>query len=220
MFDRFTDRARHVMTLCRENAVRLGSEAIDTEYLLLALCDEDTGIAMHALKRMDVLPKTIQAELEQALTPGSAKPVAELMPFTPATKRVLACAVDEARALEHIHIGTEHLLLGLLKEEQGRAAMVLQAHGVSLVKARESVESLVPRGYRQESRDGLGWLNFVTIMPGLLMIGGVFLVMIDLVLMDNTKLDESVTISILMLALACIGYGALIAISGARKNKA
>jgi ATP-dependent Clp protease ATP-binding subunit ClpC len=139
MFDRFTDRARKVMNLAKSEAQRLNHEYIGTEHILLGLVQEGSGVAANVLRGMGVDLKRIRAEVEK-LVKGSATmvPMGNL-PFTPRAKKVLELSLEEASQLGHNYIGTEHLLLGLIKESEGIAARVLTNLSVKLEDVREEV---------------------------------------------------------------------------------
>jgi ATP-dependent Clp protease ATP-binding subunit ClpC len=139
MFDRFTDRARKVMNLAKAEAQRLNHEYIGTEHILLGLVQEGSGVAANVLRGMDIDLKRIRTEIEK-LVKGSATmvPMGNL-PFTPRAKKVLELSLEEASQLGHNYIGTEHLLLGLIKESEGIAARVLTNLNVKLEDVREEV---------------------------------------------------------------------------------
>ena len=139
MFDRFTDRARKVMNLAKAEAQRLNHEYIGTEHILLGLVQEGSGVAANVLRGMDIDLKRIRQEVEK-LVKGSATmvPMGNL-PFTPRAKKVLELSLEEASQLGHNYIGTEHLLLGLIKESEGIAARVLTNLNVKLEDVREEV---------------------------------------------------------------------------------
>jgi ATP-dependent Clp protease ATP-binding subunit ClpC len=126
MWERFTERAKHVVSTAREEANRLGSEYVRTEHLLLGLCREPEGIAARALSNLGVDVDALAMEIEQQVQVGSAVVSSDDIAFTPRAKKVLELAVEEARRFNHSYIGTEHILLGLLKEGEGIAAKVLQ----------------------------------------------------------------------------------------------
>jgi len=139
MFDRFTDRARKVMNLAKSEAQRLNHEYIGTEHILLGLVQEGSGVAANVLRGMGIDLKRIRSEVEK-LVKGSATmvPMGNL-PFTPRAKKVLELSLEEASQLGHNYIGTEHLLLGLIKESEGIAARVLTNLSVKLEDVREEV---------------------------------------------------------------------------------
>ena len=138
MFERFTEKAIKVIMLAQEEARRLGHNFVGTEQILLGLIGEGTGIAAKTLKGMGVNLKEARAEVEKIIGRGSGFVAVEI-PFTPRAKRVLELSWDEARQLGHNYIGTEHLLLGLIREGEGVAARVLENLGVDLQKVRSNV---------------------------------------------------------------------------------
>ena len=126
MWDRFTERAKHVVSTAREEAARLGSEYVRTEHVLLGLCRESEGIAARALENLGLDIDGLAHEIERQIRPNPSHMTADEIAFTPRAKKVLELAVEEARRFNHSYIGTEHILLGLLKEGEGIAAKVLQ----------------------------------------------------------------------------------------------
>ena len=137
-FDKFTDRARKVLTLAQDEAQRFNHNYIGTEHLLLGLVREGEGVAARVLENMNVeLPK-VRTAVEFIIGRGD-RPVVGEVGLTPRAKRVIELAIDEARRLGHNYIGTEHLLLGLVREGEGIAAGVLESLGVSLDKVRHEV---------------------------------------------------------------------------------
>ncbi len=139
MFDRFTDRARKVMGLARQEAQRLNHEYIGTEHILLGLVQEGSGVAANVLKNLDIDLKKIRQEVEKIVKSGPNMVTMGQLPFTPRAKKVLELALEEASNLGHNYIGTEHILLGLIKEQDGKAAKVLQNLAVKLETVREEV---------------------------------------------------------------------------------
>ncbi len=140
MFEKFTERARKVMSLARQEAQRLNSEFIGTEHILLGIIQEGGGVAAKVLKNLNVDLRRIRQEIEKLITP-STSPTVTLgqLPFSPRAKRVIELAGDAASHLGHDVIGTEHLLLGLLKENEGIAAQVLTNLGLKLDEVRDMV---------------------------------------------------------------------------------
>ena len=138
MFERFTEKAIKVIMLAQEEARRLGHNFVGTEQVLLGLIGEGTGVAAKTLKSMGVNLKDARTEVEKIIGRGSGFVAVEI-PFTPRAKRVLELSWDEARQLGHNYIGTEHLLLGLIREGEGVAARVLENLGVDLNKVRSNV---------------------------------------------------------------------------------
>jgi len=143
MWERFTERAKHVVSAAREEATRLGSEYVRTEHILLGLCREPEGIAARALENLGVDIEALAIEIEQQVQPGSAAVSGEEIAFTPRAKKVLELAVEEARRFNHSYIGTEHILLGLLKEGEGIAAKVLQDMKIDLGRIQAEVIRLL-----------------------------------------------------------------------------
>jgi ATP-dependent Clp protease ATP-binding subunit ClpC len=143
MWERFTERAKHVVSTAREEATRLGSEYVRTEHILLGLCREPEGIAARALSNLGVDVEALAGEIEQQVQHGAAIVSSDDIAFTPRAKKVLELAVEEARRFNHSYIGTEHILLGLLKEGEGIAAKVLQDMKVDLDRIQNEVIRLL-----------------------------------------------------------------------------
>jgi len=143
MFERFTERARKVIILAREEAIRLGHNFVGTEHLLLGLIREGDGLAVAILKKLNVNISAVKAEIEKIVSAGSEFSPAGEIPFTPQAKKVLEYAISEARSLGHNYIGTEHLLLGLIRESEGIASLVLRDFGVSVAAAKAQAQELL-----------------------------------------------------------------------------
>jgi ATP-dependent Clp protease ATP-binding subunit ClpC len=143
MFDRFTERARKVIALAREEAGRLGHDYIGTEHLLLGLIREGGGVAAAVLENLNVDLERVRLEVEKLVVMGGGTLTLGEVPFTPRAKKVLELSVEEAQNLGHNYIGTEHLLLGLIREGEGVAAKVMEGLGVKLEKAREITINLL-----------------------------------------------------------------------------
>ncbi|SNZ17769.1 ATP-dependent Clp protease ATP-binding subunit ClpC [Terribacillus aidingensis] len=141
MFGRFTERAQKVLALAQEEAVRLGHNNIGTEHILLGLVSEGEGIAAKALSTLGLETERIQEEVEQLI--GRGQKITGTPYYTPRAKKVIELSLDEARKLGHSYVGTEHILLGLIREGEGVAARVLNNLGVSLNKARQQVLQLL-----------------------------------------------------------------------------
>ncbi|WP_313351403.1 ATP-dependent protease ATP-binding subunit ClpC [Exiguobacterium sp.] len=141
MFGRFTERAQRVLALAQEEAVRLGHHNIGTEHILLGLVREGDGIAAKALTAHGLSSDKIQMEVEALI--GRGQDGATTIHYTPRAKKVIELSMDEARKLGHSYVGTEHLLLGLIREGEGVAARVLNNLGISLSKARQQVLQLL-----------------------------------------------------------------------------
>jgi ATP-dependent Clp protease ATP-binding subunit ClpC len=139
MFDRFTDRARKVMSLARQEAERLNHDYIGTEHILLGLVHEGSGVAANVLENLEVDLEKVRLEVEKLVKPAPDVVTMGQLPFTPRAKKVLEYAIDEARALDHNYVGTEHLLLGLLREQEGLAAQVLMNLALKLEEVRAEV---------------------------------------------------------------------------------
>jgi ATP-dependent Clp protease ATP-binding subunit ClpC len=141
MFGRFTERAQKVLALAQEEAVRLGHNNIGTEHILLGLIREGEGIAAKALTGLGLGLEKIQDEVETLIGRGQEQPSS--IAYTPRAKKVIELSMDEARKLGHTYVGTEHILLGLIREGEGVAARVLNNLGISLNKARQQVLQLL-----------------------------------------------------------------------------
>jgi len=155
MFERFTEKAIKVIMLAQEEARRLGHNFVGTEQVLLGLIGEGTGVAAKTLKSMGVNLKDARVEVEKIIGRGSGFVAVEI-PFTPRAKRVLELSWDEARQLGHNYIGTEHLLLGLIREGEGVAARVLENLGVDLNKIRTNVVKMLGESKSQAVTSGGG----------------------------------------------------------------
>ena len=145
MFERFTERARRVVVLAQDEARTLNHDWIGTEHLLLGLIGEGNGVAAKALESMGISLAAVRQQVEEIIGQGEQAPP-EHMPFTPRAKKVLELAFREARALGHNYIGTEHILLGLIREGDGVAAQALVRLGADLNRAREQVIELLQEG--------------------------------------------------------------------------
>jgi len=154
MFGRFTERAQKVLALSQEEAVRLGHNNIGTEHVLLGLVREGEGIAAKALESLGLEVAKIQQEVEKLI--GVGKEPMKTIHYTPRAKKVVELSQDEARKLGHSYVGTEHILLGLIREGEGVAARVLNNLGVSLNKARQQVLQLLGSNESQAGRNGRG----------------------------------------------------------------
>ncbi|WP_339734581.1 ATP-dependent Clp protease ATP-binding subunit [uncultured Gimesia sp.] len=146
MYERFTDRARKVMQLANQEAQRFNHEYIGTEHILLGLVKEGSGVAANVLKNLDVDLRKIRLEVEKIVQSGPDMVTMGKLPQTPRAKKVIEYAMEEARNLNHNYVGTEHLLLGLLREQDGVAAQVLMNLGLKLEEVREEVLNLLGHG--------------------------------------------------------------------------
>src|SRR5919109_5642769 len=158
MYERFTDRARKVMQLANQEAQRFNHEYIGTEHILLGLVKEGSGVAANVLKNLDVDLRKIRLEVERIVQPGAGgdQVVMGRLPHTPRAKKVIEYSIEEARNLNHNYVGTEHLLLGLLREQEGVAAQVLMNLGLKLEDVREEVLNLLGHNMPNESESGGG----------------------------------------------------------------
>src|SRR5215469_16642156 len=138
MFERFTDRARRVVVLAQEEARELGHNYIGTEHILLGLLREEEGVAARALAAMGIGLDVVRREVRQIIGPGEGEQASHI-PFTPRAKKVLELSLREALTLGHNYIGTEHILLGLVREGEGVAAQVLVKMGADLNRVRQEV---------------------------------------------------------------------------------
>jgi ATP-dependent Clp protease ATP-binding subunit ClpC len=139
MFERFTDRARKVMALANDEAQRLRHPCIATEHILLGLVREGSGVGANVLKNLGVDLKTIRSEVEKLVKLGSEPPSLGRLPISPRAKEVINSAIEEARRLNHNYVGTEHMLLGLVRVKDGVAAAVLANLGLNLDQVRSEV---------------------------------------------------------------------------------
>ncbi|MBI1372986.1 MAG: AAA domain-containing protein [Phycisphaera sp.] len=146
MFERFTDRARKVMALANQEAQRFNHEYIGTEHILLGLVKEGSGVGANVLKNLDVDLRKVRLEVEKLVKSGPDMVTMGKLPQTPRAKKVIEYAIEEARNLNHNYVGTEHLLLGLLREHDGVAAQVLMNLGLKLEEVREEVLNLLGAG--------------------------------------------------------------------------
>ncbi|KAA6443511.1 ATP-dependent protease ATP-binding subunit ClpC [Bacillus atrophaeus] len=152
MFGRFTERAQKVLALAQEEALRLGHNNIGTEHILLGLVREGEGIAAKALQALGLGSDKIQKEVESLI--GRGQEMSQTIHYTPRAKKVIELSMDEARKLGHSYVGTEHILLGLIREGEGVAARVLNNLGVSLNKARQQVLQLLGSNETGSSASG------------------------------------------------------------------
>ncbi len=143
MFNRFTERARKVIILAKEEARRFNHDYIGTEHILLGLIREGEGVAAAVLQKLEVSLENIRLEIEKLVQPGPTTQIIGDIPFTPRAKKALELAAEEARSLGHNYIGTEHLLLGLIREGEGIASQVLLNLGMDLNSVRNEVMSLL-----------------------------------------------------------------------------
>src|SRR6201984_433162 len=143
MYERFTDRARKGMQVANQGAQRFNHANVGTEHGLLGLIKEGSGVAANVLKNLDVDLRKIRNEVEKIVQAGPDMVTMGKLPQTPRAKKVIEYAIEEARNLNHNYVGTEHLLLGLLREQEGVAAQVLMNLGLKLEDVREEVLNLL-----------------------------------------------------------------------------
>ena len=153
MYERFTDRARKVMQLANQEAQRFNHEYIGTEHILLGLVKEGSGVAANVLKNLDVDLRKIRLEVEKLVQSGPEMVTMGKLPQTPRAKKVIEYSMEEARNLNHNYVGTEHILLGLLREQEGVAAQVLMNLGLKLEDVREEVLNLLGHGLEGETSE-------------------------------------------------------------------
>src|SRR5438445_12226582 len=151
MYERFTDRAPKVLQLANQEAQRLNREYIGTEHILLGLVKEGSGVAANVLKNLDIDLRTVRLEVEQLVQPSPEVGTPGKLPQTPRARKVIEYSIEEARNLNHNYVGTEHLLLGLLREQMGVGAQVLMNVGLRLEDVREEMVNIV--GVRTAVRD-------------------------------------------------------------------
>ncbi len=159
MFNRFTERARKVIILAKEEARRFNHDYIGTEHILLGLIREGEGVAAAVLQKVGVSLENIRLEIEKLVQPGPATQIIGDIPFTPRAKKALELAAEEARSLGHNYIGTEHILLGLIREGEGVASQVLLNLGLDLNRVRNEVMELLGSalpGFNQPSAGAAG----------------------------------------------------------------
>jgi ATP-dependent Clp protease ATP-binding subunit ClpC len=154
MFERFTDRARRVVVLAQEEARLLNHSYIGTEHILLGLIHEGEGVAAKALESLSISLEAVRNQVEEIIGQGGSSPSGHI-PFTPRAKKVLELSLREALQLGHNYIGTEHILLGLIREGEGVAAQVLVKLGADLSRVRQQVIQLLS-GYQGPSGGAAG----------------------------------------------------------------
>jgi hypothetical protein len=143
MYERFTDRARKVMQLANQEAQRFNHEYVGTEHILLGLIKEGSGVAANVLKNLDIDLRKVRQEVEKVVQSGPDMVTMGKLPQTPRARLALSYAIEEARIWDHNYVGTEHLLLGLVREQEGVAALVLMNLGLKLEDVREEVLNLL-----------------------------------------------------------------------------
>src|SRR5947199_6355468 len=152
MYERFTDRARKVMQLANQEAQRFNHEYIGTEHILLGLVKEGSGVAANVLKNLDIDLRKIRLEVEKIVQAGPDMVTMGKLPQTPRAKKVIEYSIEEARNLNHNYIGTEHLLLGLLRDQEGVTAQVLASLGLKPEDVREEILNLLGKAIHSGCR--------------------------------------------------------------------
>jgi ATP-dependent Clp protease ATP-binding subunit ClpC len=151
MFELFTDRARRVVVQAQEEARTLGHNYLGSEHILLGLIDEGGGLAAKVLESLEISPETVRQRVEEGIGRGEQATSGHI-PFTPQSKKVLELALTESRALGHSYIGTEHILLGLIRQNDGVAGQVLTGLGADLDGAREQVIRILDEYQRRRGQ--------------------------------------------------------------------
>jgi hypothetical protein len=171
MFERFTDRARRVVVLAQEEARHLDHNYIGTEHILLGLIHEGEGVAARALTELDISLEAVRGEVMETVGRGPEPPSGHI-PFTPRAKKVLELSLREALALGHNYIGTEHILLGLIREGEGVAAQVLIKLGANLERVRQAVIQLLAGMGGVEAEQVAGMSSRITQQQAMAMVAG------------------------------------------------
>jgi len=165
MYERFTDRARRVMQLANQEAQRFKHEYIGTEHILLGLVKEGSGVAANVLKNLDIDLRKIRQEVEKLVQSGPDMVTMGKLPQTPRAKKVIEYSMEEARNLGHNYVGSEHLLLGLLREQEGVAAQVLMNLGLKLEEVREDVRALLGHSPQEPAPEPLPQQPYFPFFP-------------------------------------------------------
>jgi Clp amino terminal domain, pathogenicity island component len=171
MFERFTDRARRVVVLAQEEARHLDHNYIGTEHILLGLIHEREGVAARALTALDISLEAVRVQVEEIIGRGDQAPTGHI-PFTPRAKKVLELSLREALGLSHNYIGTEHILLGLIREGEGVAAQVLVKLGGSLDRVRQQVIQLLADASQLQAEQVAGMPSRISQQQAMAMVAG------------------------------------------------
>jgi ATP-dependent Clp protease ATP-binding subunit ClpC len=143
----FTDRVKKVMQIAREESIRLGNDYVGTEHLLLGLIKEGDGVAVAVMRSMGVDLDDLASTIEKTITSsGGMMTIGQMLPFTPRAKKVLEIAANEARSMSHKYIGTEHLLLALMKDTEAAAANAMAAAGLDYERVKEEINRILRGG--------------------------------------------------------------------------
>jgi ATP-dependent Clp protease ATP-binding subunit ClpC len=151
MYEQLTDRARKALQLTTQEAERFNHEYIGTEHILLGLIKEGGGVAAKALQNLNVDLRKIRLEVEKLVQGGPGSVKGRKLPQTPRARKVVEYAIEEARDLKHSYVGTEHILLGLMREDQGVAAQILFNLGLRIDQVREEILGLTGLGLEKDS---------------------------------------------------------------------
>jgi hypothetical protein len=171
MFERFTDRARRVVVLAQEEARHLNHNYIGTEHILLGLIHEGEGVAARALESLDISLEAVRVEVTEIVGRGAEQPSGHI-PFTPRAKKVLELSLREALQFGHNYIGTEHILLGLIREGEGVAAQVLVKLGASFDRVRQQVVHLLADACALQAEQVAGMPSRITQQQAMTMVAG------------------------------------------------
>jgi hypothetical protein len=171
MFERFTDRARRVVVLAQEEARHLDHNYIGTEHILLGLIHEGEGVAARALTELDISLEAVRTKVQEMIGHGDEAPTGHI-PFTPRAKKVLELSLREALALSHNYIGTEHILLGLIREGEGVAAQVLVKEGGSLDRVRQQVIQILADASQLQAEQVGGTQSRISQQQAMAMVAG------------------------------------------------
>jgi hypothetical protein len=171
MFERFTDRARRVVVLAQEEARHLDHNYIGTEHILLGLIHEGEGVAARALTELDISLEAVRTKVQEMIGHGDEAPTGHI-PFTPRAKKVLELSLREALALSHNYIGTEHILLGLIREGEGVAAQVLIELGGSLDRVRQQVIQILANASQLQAEQVGGMQSRISQQQAMAMVAG------------------------------------------------
>ncbi|UCF86563.1 MAG: ATP-dependent Clp protease ATP-binding subunit, partial [Nitrospiraceae bacterium] len=153
MFEKFTERGRKIIIYAKEEAEKRNNDYLGTEHLFLAILREEDSLPMLILKKLGLSAEELRIEIERNLPSGVGTPTFGDIPFTPRAKKVLELAVEEARLLGHSYLGSDHLLIGLIREDEGLAGKILRSLGVNLLSARQLTINFVLRGQHQTVKD-------------------------------------------------------------------
>jgi ATP-dependent Clp protease ATP-binding subunit ClpC len=154
MWNNFTPRAQQVLALARKEADRLSHNYVGTEHLLLGIIKLDRGVAVNVLRKMDLDLETVRVEVEKQVGSGQETKVAGNIPYTPRAKKVVALACEEAKSMHHAYVGTEHLLVGFLREGEGLASQVLKKLEVELERTRNEILKELGAGFTPGAENG------------------------------------------------------------------